>query len=99
MIGVLFPGCDYKETHKTQDHTCHRCGLSEHNVQGECIIKDEYEDELYYINEFTFQNIYITTNHIKEYFINNDNFYIKFLSEEDKEIYIRKKEEFIIILL
>ena len=85
------PGCDYRNTHKTEDHTCHMCGLSEHNIEGECIIKDDYSEELYYVNDFTFQNVFLTTDHLKEYFNYLDNFYIKLLSEEDKEIYIRKK--------
>ena len=83
--------CDHKQTHRTHDHTCNECGLSNHNIVGECPIKTELDRPLYCYSSTTFENENINLLNLKDYFRFYDNFYLKCETDNNSFVYIRKK--------
>lgn len=89
-------GCNYKHTHKTKDHTCHKCGLKHINeetlVEEECIIKDDYTDYIYTIDvDIGHVNLIGNIDIIKSYYEITDNIYLICFTQDYKDLVIRKK--------
>ena len=88
--------CDFKHTHKTKDHTCHKCGLTHINeetlVEEDCIVKDEYASNIYTINISTAQIGFAgNMDLIKTFYEYTDNIYLICLDQNYKDLIIRKK--------
>mgnify|MGYP002014979310 CR=1 FL=1 len=83
--------CDHKQTHRTHDHTCNECGLSNHNIVGECPIKTELTSTFYSFNANTLTNEPINLLSLKDYYRFYDDFYVKCESDNNTLTYIRKK--------